>query len=311
MQADFLFGEFGAGLKAKAFLVEYRHEVMKHPNEDPNVIAKRVASLINDDFGGLHLGRLGRNPTTQHIFRIFALAPDWTESNIRSMVKTISPLRKVDGKWTKTVSKEEMELYQRFWIGIAWKGMAATTLANFLMAGGDIDEMVENYEKAIENKGWIGVTAVDITPIYRFFGGETQRRKYFSILGHFMDPLKFFNPATSLKAAHHKSSVFGSFIHEARTGADWAGRKFTTLEELIETGETVKFGPGTPLNLNPFSKESQLYSFLLAQLIGTQMIQIQNLIGWLSGEMEGFDAVMNSLGLGVTSTYEPERKLKR
>ena len=310
MQADFLFGEFGAGLKAMSFLIEYRNETIKYPNEDPNVIAKRVASLINDDFGGLHLGRLGRNPTTQHIFRIFALAPDWTESNIRSMVKTISPLRKVDGKWTKTVSKEEMELYQGFWVGILWKGMAATALANFLMAGGDLDEMAENFETAWEagNYKWL---TVDVTPLYKLFGGETQRRKYFSIIGHFKDPLKFFNPATSLKAAHHKSSVFGSFIHEARTGADWAGRKFTTLEELIETGETVKFGPGAPLNLSPFSKESQLYSFLLAQLIGTQMIQIQNLIGWLSGEMEGFDAVMNSLGLGVTSTYEPERKLKR
>lgn len=307
MQADFLFGEFGAGLKAKSFLIEYRNETKKHPNEDPNVIAKRVASLINDDFGGLHLQRLGRNPTTQHIFRIFALAPDWTESNIRSMVKTISPLRKVDGKWTKTVSKEELELYRSFWIGILWKGMAATALTNFLMAGGDIDEMAENYEKAWEsgNYKWL---KVDVTPLYKMFGGDTQRRKYFSILGHFNDPLKFFNPKTALRAAHHKSSVFGSAIHEARSGADWAGRKFTTLEELIETKETVKFGPGAPLNISPTSKDSQFYSFLVAQLIGTQPIQVQNLVGWLSGEMEGFDAVTNSLGLGVTSTYEPEKK---
>ena len=51
-----------------------------------------MANLINDDFGGLHLQRMGRNPTWQHILRLFLLAPDWTESNVRTMVKAINAL---------------------------------------------------------------------------------------------------------------------------------------------------------------------------------------------------------------------------
>jgi len=88
-QADFLFGELGAGLKAKSFMIEMRAQMKKYPNENRKVTAARVARLINDDFGGLHLQRIGgkhgRNPTFQHGLRLALLAPDWTESNIRTM----------------------------------------------------------------------------------------------------------------------------------------------------------------------------------------------------------------------------------
>lgn len=286
-QADFLFGEFGAGLKAKSFLIEYRNELRRYPDESPDAIAKRVASLINDDFGGLHLGRLGRNPSLQHIFRLFALAPDWTESNIRTMVKSI-----------KAGSPEEAQLYRKFWIGVVAKAGALTALSNFLLAGGDPREMEDNYRAAWQS-GNLRLFAVDVTSIYQALGGQEEERKYFSIFGHFRDPLKFITHP--IRSAHHKGSVIYGTFHEAMAGTDWKGDRFTTFPELIGRRKTVTYGPGGPIDWEQFP------SYVLSQVIGTQPVQVQNLIAWSAGEIEGFEAVANSLGLGVV-TGRPRKK---
>jgi hypothetical protein len=285
-QTGFLFGEMGAGLKAKSFEIEYRNLTKKHPEMDVNERAKMAANLINDDFGGLHLQRIGRNPTLQHVFRLFALAPDWTESNIRSMVKAIG-----------AGEKAERSMYRKFWAGILTKGALLTVLGNVLMAGGDLKEVKENYKTAWDqgrlSLKWMDV---DITNLYKLFGGDTKEHKYFSIFGHFKDPIKF--TTNPIKSAQHKGSIVYSILHEALAGVDWSGRKFTNLKELIESGETVKFGsPGS------ISWE-QVPSYLLNQLKGSQPVQIQNLLSWQAGEMAGFDAIANSLGLGVSSTYD-------
>lgn len=286
----FLFGTFGAGLKAKRALIELRDQMKKFPNEDVNVLAKRVANLINDDFGGLHLQRLGRNPTLQHIMRIFLLAPDWTESNVRTMVKAF-----------KAGSKEERAMYQRFWAGVILKGASATTLCNFALAGGDVEEMMKRYEIAWragpEKLKWM---AVDITPIYDFFGADIEQRKYWYLIGHFRDPFKFVTwPVRSLK---HKGSVAFSLIMDAITGTDWAGRRFSTWGELLKEGDLVKWGKQDKVIWAWFP------SYILSEIIGTQPVQFQNLLGWLMGEMHGFDAILNSLGIGVTTVYEEQLK---
>ncbi len=323
-QADFLFGKFGAGLKAKAFIIEYRNMLKHHPNMSPDAAAKSVASLINDDFGGLHLQRMGRNPTVQHIFRLLALAPDWTESNVRTMVKAF-----------KAGGPEEAKLYRRFWAGIFTKAVGMTVMANLLMAGFDEDDedakgawqrFLRNYRHAWKagKLRWLGV---DITPLYRALGGKSENRKYFSILGHFQDPLKFI--IHPIRSAHHKGSVVYKFFHEALTGVDWAGRRFTTGSELVgtdfekglyKTARRGKYVKGDPKygklkgktvtwdfkGRGPISYE-QLPSFMLTQIKGWQPIQIQNLISWLAGEMAGFDALTKSMGLRVSTAYEREK----
>ena len=285
-QVDFLFGEFGAGIKAKTYMIEYARQVRKHPDTPTDVIAKRVASLINDDFGGLHLQRLGRNPTLQHIFQLTALAPDWTESNIRTMVKTLK---------NKTADAAEIAMYRDFWLGVVVKSLAATALANYVMAGGDVEKMVENYRTAYRsrNLNWM---KVNVTPIYKFFGGKKNVEKYFNLSGHFLDVIKFI--VHPIRSAKHKSSVVAGVALEGLTGVDWAGRNFTDLEDLIGEGKTVKWGSKKgPVDY------TQLPSYILSQLMGTQPIQVQNFIGWVAGETEGFDALLRSLGLGVSSTY--------
>ena len=158
---------------------------------------------------------------------------------------------------------------------------------------------------------------MDITRAYRLAGGKSVERKYFSIFGHFKDPIKF---ATSpIKSAHHKGSMVYKTFFEAMAGVDWAQRRFTTMAELLGTddkgvyksskkagqpkggklrGQTVTFRPGRK---GPISKE-RIPSFLLAQAKGSQPVQVQNLIAWLFGEMEAFDAVGQSMGLGISTT---------
>ncbi len=302
-QAEFLFGELGAGLKAKAAMIEYRNLIKKHPNMDTDRAAKLAANLINDDFGGLHLQRLGRNPTVQHIFRLFALAPDWTESNIRSMVKMVG-----------AGTKEERAMYQKFWAGIAVKAVILTVAANALLSvGGDEEDEFGKKMKRSWKEGKFRWLDVDITRLYKALGGKSADRKYFSIAGHFKDPLKF--ATHPIRSAHHKGSVLYKSMHEALVGKDWAGRRYTTLGELIGqeselgkeaaeelAGKTVTWKRGKKGALG----YEQLPSYLLAQLKGTQPVQVQNLISYIAGEMEGFDALANSMGLGVATTYGGE-----
>ena len=448
-QAEFLFGELGAGLKAKSYMETFRHQIEKYPNENPDIIAKRVASLINDDYGGLHLQRLGRNPTTQHIFRLAALAPDWcvpadtramtktgwkyhhelevgidevmafdpktktlrwsklndkyvndrysgkmvqiknvnrsilmtpdhtcyvynstkkkyetvkakelqtnhqiprcaefpapetatyddmfvrlvgwghhnnkaeadyngtiwcpsvdtgfwlaeregmvfitgnTESNIRTMVKTLA---------NKNKSQRELYLYRRFWGGVVLKGVGITALANYAMSGGDVDKMKKDYEQAWRD-GNFNWAKVNITPIYEVFTGG-DRRKYFSVFGHFQDPAKFIRDP--IGSAKHKQSVVGGMGFEALSGTDWAGRGFTTIEDLISGEGTVKWGNKKgPIDYDQFP------SYVLSQIMGAQPIQVQNLLGYIAGETDGFDAISNSIGLRTTSTYEKKTK---
>jgi len=308
-QADFLFGKFGAGLKAKAFTIEYRNMTKKHPDKSPDEIAKMVANLINDDFGGLHLQRIGRNPTIQHIFRLFALAPDWTESNVRTMLKAV-----------KSGGKSETEFYRKFWAGILTKGAILTVLGNALTAGlGEDDKdakgawqrMLRNYKTAWR-EGHMRWMDIDITAIYKMLGGKKDNRKYFSVLGHFKDPVKFItHPIRSLQ---HKGSVIYRFFHEALSGVDWAGRRFTTTAELLGLDEKgKKKGKAVTWDFKgrgPISYE-QIPSFLLSQVKGMQPIQIQNLLSWTAGEMEGFDALLKSAGLRVSTAYREDKGKKR
>lgn len=250
-----------------------------------------------------------------------------TESNVRTMVKAI-----------KGGSKEEVGLYRRFWAGIFTKAMGLTVMANLLMAGFDEDDkdsqgawqrFLRNY-RMMWKQGKLRYLDVDITPLYRALGGKTKERKYFSIIGHFKDPIKFI--LHPIRSAHHKGSVIYKFFHEALAGVDWAGRRFTTGAELAgfdygkglyKTTRAGKYRKGdpkygklrgktvawTPGEKGPVSYK-QLPSFMLNQIKGWQPIQIQALLGWLAGEMAGFDALTKGMGLMTSTTYGLEKETR-
>ena len=87
-----LFGRFFAGLKAEAYVTEFGNRMLKAtkdgkiPNAD--LIAEQTARLMNADFGGLHLKRMGRHPDLQKAIQLVTLAPDWCSTgDTRAMTK--------------------------------------------------------------------------------------------------------------------------------------------------------------------------------------------------------------------------------
>ncbi len=331
-QVRFLFNVMGPGLKVQAALLEYRHMLKKYDNKITSgemtreEIAKMSAKLINDDFGGLHHARLGRGQTEQHLLRLFLLAPDWTESNVRSMVKMLVQKNDVTGK-IEIATGAEGTMYRAFWGRIALRALTGTILFNVLMSAIDDKGFWERYKSAWKS-GRMRWLDVDVTPLYRALGGDSESRKYFSLLGHFRDPLKFIlHPFRSLK---HKGSVISRFFLDAITGRDWAGRKFTTLSELIgiddkgvyKTTRKGKYEKGDPKGgklkgrlVEKFSFGStdpitydRIPSYLLAMARSSMPIQIQSMLSYLSGEMDAFDALTRGLGFMTARTFEKKEE---
>jgi hypothetical protein len=301
-QERFLFNKMGPALKIQAGILELKAALKRNQAElevgdiTADEIAAAVANLMNNDFGGLHLGRMGRSQTAQHIFRLLALAPDWTESNIRSAVDAFK-------------KGETGYLHRMFWGRIAAKGLGATILFNLLLSAFDDDDFVERYRKAWET-GRLRWLDIDITPIYKAMGGVDDKRKYFSLLGHFRDPVKFVvHPFISMK---HKGSVVSRIMLDMMIGQDWAGREFTTIGELLgitedgkNSGRLVKYSRSGAKPIEP----AQIPSYALYQVRSAMPIPMQNLIAFLGGELDAFDAITKSLGLMTATTY-PERKRK-
>jgi hypothetical protein len=289
-QADWLFGSFGAGLKVFDAVHRFGDELKRYPDSDPDAIAKRVAEAVNLNYGGLHLERMQRDKTLQDIFHLAVLAPDWTESNLRLTAKAL--------KGVATGSPEELAVYQKLVLGWAIKSLGFTAICNFVMAGGNADDMMDNYEKAWEagNLKWL---QMNITPLYKMFGGETSNTKYYQLIGHMLDPVKAL--VTPFQFIRNKASVPSKLLIEAVTGADWQGKSFATVGELYDKGKLTRFGPGKAV------KWDTLPAYALSQMIGIQPIPFQNFINYAVGQTEGFDAIANTLGVGVTTGYTKRR----
>lgn len=298
-QERFLFNKLGPYLKVQASLLELRaglernRVAIQRGEMTADEVAESVATLMNNDFGGLHLGRMGRSNTIQHLMRLMLLAPDWTESNVRSMIDAFK-------------KGETGYMHRMFWGRIAIKALGATVLFNLLMSAFDDEEFVERYRRAWK-EGHLRWLDVDITPIYKALGGKTDSRKYFSLIGHFRDPVKFVSrPGRSLK---HKGSVVSRMVFDFASGQDWAGRQYTTIGELLGIsekgklqGRLVKWGRGKAQVLEP----EQLPSWFIYE--GRQMmpIPIQNIAAFIAGEAEAFDAITKSMGMMTATTY-PEK----
>jgi len=320
---------------------EYRHTHAGALEEADNEVYRIVASKANDDFGGLNLrrgiGLIGgsRNPTVQHLLRLLLLAPDWTESNFNTARKAFK-------------GGYEGEVYRWMWMRVAARAATATALWNFVVAAaGDWDEFEEVMKKSVKagrptyGEGWsyLRWMEADVTRLSEMaqsYGLPVQQGsdKYFSILGHFRDPIKWAlghgaGPNIG-RVISHKLSPLGRFFQESLiTGTDWAERPFTTLPELLGTddkgvykttrrgkyykgmpkggklkGEMVAWGSemrGGPLH------PTQWPSFLLSQMKGWTPIQVQAWWDYMAGQQDAWDALSDTLGLMMARTY-PERE---
>lgn len=82
---DFLFKRFMPALKANAAEKLFRDYQGLHPDWSVDRAARATAMHTNDTFGGINWKAMGRSATTQDWGRLLLLAPDWMESEMRSM----------------------------------------------------------------------------------------------------------------------------------------------------------------------------------------------------------------------------------
>lgn len=347
-QATFLFKRFGAALKAQAALIEYRHALEKYVvtgKATPQQAAKKVAQLLNDDFGGLNLSRMGVKKTNWQVARLLLLAPDWTGSNFLTLKRLIAALFNKESK--KPIENEMTRgIYSRFWAGAIVQGLSLTLLLNIIMSmiGRAVDDDLE-YPDTVKfalREDWTRLLWLDadVTPMYKLYlkaakalgfkQADDGRRRFFSVFGHFKDPLRWtLDPPRSIV---HKSSPIARFFTEAITGADWKGDGFTTVEELFgkdDRGYYKTDGPGyrrgdpkggqlkgkltSPRKepgvidigmKNPM--DSQLPSYLITMAQGNTPVQVQEVLAALEGQRSVFDAGARMLGLAMSPTRGSE-----
>lgn len=286
---DFTFQQLGPRLKMWNYMISEQENLRRGMSADE--AAKAAATLTNDRFGGLNLERMGRNKTFQHGLHMFALAPDWTESNLRAAALAFK-------------AGDAQAGYRTMWANVLYRGVLATVVGNYVLSGFDSKKFRDSYQKAWDagNLRWLDL---DITPIYRAAGGTDPGEKYLSTLGHFTIPLRA--AADPLKFIKNRASVAGSTAFAALSGRDWADRPFTSFEEF--TGQDPR-GKLKGQTVSDATKESgaigysQFPSFLVNRVRSLAPIPFQNAAAFLMGETDAFDSLIKSVGL-PEATVQP------
>lgn len=313
---DFLFGKLGAGLKAKHALGIFESEMRKNPKANVEEVAKLSAQIANENFGGLHLKSMGRNPTVQYIWQLLAFAPDWTESNWRLYTQMVTG----DTKLSR-------DMHKRIVSGMVTKYIIASILMSMVtaaMRSGDdeekdlLDKFIKNYTEAWKD-GKLNWMRVNVTPFLEKFGQKD--RYYYNVAGFFLDPTKwisrdikkgltgpqaitsFLTPerltSSLAKSAYYKSSAVPQLVADYLMDTDYTfWRGFTNFGELVNKKELTKWGK----NRRPVPLES-IPSFMLYEGKKFLPIQVNNIIEFALGEIEGSELIAKSLGVDLKRAY--------
>jgi hypothetical protein len=299
-----LFGRLFAGLKVEAASVEMAHAISAAERKKGEALtdaelaeeARKVSRLINADFGGLHLKRMGRNPNLQKVAQLLLLAPDWTESNFRTVTGMIPGMNKWINKMIGDFPAPEGmgKVYRKFWFGIGVRLLGAYALAYAMTYGVADDEdkdQIENLLKStfssyddFKRARW---TAIPLDPWLNRFKEEQskEREKWrgFRLGGHFFDILKVMEPTKLIK---HKASPMIRTITNLGTGTDWRGAPYTSAAELMATGKLV--------SESTFEKERDFFARLPSQVLyearGAMPIWTQEMLRLISGETSALEA---------------------
>jgi hypothetical protein len=327
--SNWLFGVLGASLKSQSFLMEYRHELQKNKAKltsgeiTKGEIAELVAIKTNDDFGGLNLRRKGhviggyRSAYTQLMLRLFALAPDWTESNFNTLFKTVMSVSGSDK--SDAVKAVERRIYRGLYLQATIRSQLPTVVWNALMAGLDDEETLKSmYGKAWES-GNFNWAKADVTMLSKWFDGlfgqskkkHPDARTYFSIIGHFLDPWKWLRAYDDdivgpIKA---KLSPVMRIAEGAKTGKDWKGMSFTGSGLLNDKEKTLLKGH---LHEWKFADRGvgmdELPSWFLSSALDQMPIFANSAADTVFGQQTAFHLFSDLLGAHVTETYPKSKK---
>jgi len=347
---DITFNHWGANLKASAAMLEFTHRLKHHRKRleagtiTREEIGRAVAKAYNKDFGGLHAKRQATSKTRSKWLHLLMLAPDWTISNLKSFLVAFR-------------RGEEGAILRLMWGRVIGKGLTITILLNLLMAAmGDDDDdedlgimrrALKNYQTAWDegNFKWLDV---DVTPLYQAYTklkGEDPdgTRKYISIFGHFLDPLKWVasakyktnHPApwhSFQQAAKHKASVPARVVLDFITASNWRGERYTTLSEFMGTDDkglykTTRKGhytKGQPKGGKLKGKLTkweygggggtvsmeQMPSFVAEHALGNVPIAGQAALAYITGQIDEWDAMLKGGGIKGSST-KPRKEVEK
>jgi hypothetical protein len=111
---DFLFNRYMPSLKRDAALRMFDKYKKANPTWTPDAVAKATAEHVNNAFGGQDWRAMGRAAATQDWFHLFALAPDWLESEMRFAASTVR-----NGMGNKNFARQQVLLMAAGLWGIA------------------------------------------------------------------------------------------------------------------------------------------------------------------------------------------------
>ena len=307
---NFLFQTVGANLKMQNALVEYQHrlktqaQAIAEGKTSKEEIARAVASGVNNDFGGLNTHRLGISKTTQDILRMLFLGHDWTLSNTRAAVNAIG-------------TGQEARIHQLMWARVVARGAVGWLLFNMMMAGMDKERDLDDLVGDMWKSGQLAWLNVDITPLHKALGSKDPRTRYFSLLGHFADPANWLNSyyraltAKDTKRAFFlanqplrgKSSFLFQSIISLIEGHDFAGREFTTPQELFETGQLAKFVAPWEEGSGAITDPNQLLSWGLYNMSSMVPGPLQELFRTAAGQQNWLDLALKGVGSKTKIDY--------
>jgi hypothetical protein len=224
-----------------------------------------------------------------------------TESNFR-MVSGLIPkanewISKMVGDMQPTPGMRPH--YNRFFAKVLLRTAASTFLLQILLNGWDDSEKFWKEQMSGENFYKFRWLYADISKIYQALGIDLEgKRKVFPVAGHFLDPLKLFDPPRLIKG---KGSPIMRAGEALMGGTDWAERPFTGSRDFLATGKTVK---GSPHNQKEGAYD-RLPATLVNQVINMQPVQVGYFFKWLQGEEDTLSALLLSAGVGVHNAWQP------
>ena len=359
--ATWLFNDLGSNLKAAQAILHVEEALERHKERlktdyDGSFrkgLIKGIASLSNEDFGGINeratTGRLDtlagtgvampRHARTTMWLRALFLAPDWTESNLMTVLRTVWK----DGDMTtdEEMNNIQRRLHQHMWLRIISRGLFLQITMNALMAGLDPDrEFLDLYKEAgfpglgdelapkWQKLRWIDANVSYLSP--------NESRKFISVLGHFADPFHwatdmFNEDGGFLSPIMKKGSPGAKAVLSAMTGVDWAGRRFSSWDEFWGTDDDAgvyqrrtKQSDGTykeageskagrykwqisHYGLDRGSVASgELFTYTLEQLRRFLPIQTRTLMDTAMGTKDEMDLLMDLLGFKGSRTWPKE-----
>jgi hypothetical protein len=324
-----LFSRLFAGLKIEAGAYELEHALTQiekdnvkagrpKPATDAQIklAAQQVATIINADFGGLHLQRMGRNPNFQKTLQLLLLAPDWTESNWRTVTGMVPGVN----NWINRRIGDNPEvpgmgkIYRKFWGGIALKSALSIGLLQGAILAMATDDEREDYfdflftqlstREKIAKGRW---ASLDFTPLARKIGiGDPDKRQVFNVLGHFKDILKVFDVFSLVK---HKGSPLVKAAESFATMSDWKDSEFKGLTEMMSTGDFALVDDKFSFGKKPgdtISRFDQVVPWLAYNLRGATPIAASEVIKGVTGESTWMVSAAKAFGLDVQDvTHKP------